>query len=74
MTEQYIYGQPVYGQNMQYQTGIQTNAVIVQGANYGYTQQVYLQPQQEGQVYNYQQGGYYQQPIQVNQQQFQQAQ
>ena len=74
MTEQYIYGQPVYGQNMQYQTGIQTNPVIVQGANYGYTQQVYLQPQQAGQVYNYQQGGYYQQPIQVNQQQFQQDQ
>jgi hypothetical protein len=73
MTEQYIYGQPVYGQNIQYQTGIQTNPVLVQGANYGYTQQVYLQPQQAGQVYNYQQAGYYQQPVQTNQQKFQQV-
>ena len=73
MTEQYIYGQPVYGQNIQYQSGIQTNPVLVQGANYGYTQQVYLQPQQAGQVYNYQQAGYYQQPIQSNQAQFQQV-
>jgi len=73
MTEQYIYGQPVYGQNIQYQTGIQTNPVLVQGANYGYIQQVYLQPQQAGQVYNYQQVGLYQQQIQSNQQQFQQV-
>lgn len=73
MAEQYIYGQPVYGQNIQYQTGIQTNPALVQGANYGYTQQVLVQPQQVGQVYNYQQAGYYQQPFQANQQQFQQV-
>jgi len=46
MTEQYIYDQQVYGQNMQYQIGMQTSPIILQGANYGYIQQVYLHPKQ----------------------------